>query len=288
MPSSVEEILVGHWSDFEGVIQPLTSVPEDDQSQTNQRLYAPVFRGVGNSCWGLETTLERSYPTERCDETLSLLKYYRKIFAAKAALETLSGRRWDKLPDSSTFEKLLKDHWSSGSSWLDHFLSEHPEICDYLVYLRHHGFPSPLLDWTASPYVAALFAFEMVPENVKRVSVYAALPRAPEGSSDQHFFLVRPYMRTHKRHFVQQCSYSMCVGLDERKKDYVFLPHELATADDPGPVERWLKFTIPAKERRVALQHLDLMNINPFSLFGSEDSLVRTIARRECYFKNWQ
>ena len=53
-------------------------------------------------------------------------------------------------------------------------------------------------------------------------------------------------------------------------------------ADTLGPMEKLLKFTIPATERRTALQHLDLMNINPFSLFGSEDSLVRTIASSPC------
>jgi hypothetical protein len=30
------------------------------------------------------------------------------------------------------------------------------------------------------------------------------------------------------------------------------------------------------------------MNINSFSLFGSEDSMVRTVARRECFFENWR
>jgi hypothetical protein len=29
----------------------------------------------------------------------------------------------------------------------------------YLAYLRHHGFPSPLLDWTESASVAAYFAY---------------------------------------------------------------------------------------------------------------------------------
>jgi hypothetical protein len=40
------------------------------------------------------------------------------------------------------------------------------------------------------------------------------------------------------------------------------------------------KLNIPARDRTVALKNLDLMNINRFSLFGSEDSLVQTIARR--------
>jgi len=41
----------------------------------------------------------------------------------------------------------------------------------------------------------------------------------------------------------------------------------------------------PAAERLVALKELDLMNVNAFSLFGSEESLVRTVARRALLFK---
>lgn len=29
----------------------------------------------------------------------------------------------------------------------------------FMTRLRHHGFPSPLLDWPQSPYIAAFFAF---------------------------------------------------------------------------------------------------------------------------------
>jgi hypothetical protein len=274
MPVSLKEIPVDSWSDFEARVRQLIDDPG---------IYPRLFRGLGNGCWGLETTLERSYPNERCDETLSLLKYYRKALAAKPALETFSGRRWDRLPDLEAFGKNLKEH---RSAWLDDKLRDQNEIYEYLVYLRHQGFPSPLLDWTASPYVAAFFAFDTVPENVDRVCVYA-LGRGGGGSYDQHCYILGPYMRTHQRHFLQQSWYSMCVRSDPDGEDYVFRRQEPAFRDDLGPAERLLKLTIPSKERQTVLQHLVLMYINPFSLFGSEDSLVRTVARRECYFKNW-
>jgi hypothetical protein len=76
--------------------------------------------------------------------------------------------------------------------------------------------------------------------------------------------------------------------MDRGAGDYLFQPQELAMTANLGPLEKLLKFTIPATERRAVLQRLDLMNVNPYSLFGSEDSLVRTIARRECYFENWR
>jgi hypothetical protein len=39
----------------------------------------------------------------------------------------------------------------------------------YFVCLRHYGFPSPLLDWSRSPYFAALFAFSGATQNSRRM-----------------------------------------------------------------------------------------------------------------------
>jgi hypothetical protein len=281
----MREIQLGSWSGFEGALQEINHQREERSKNRSWRFHDLLFRGLGSSEWGLETTLERSCPSERCDETPSLRKYYRKITASKPAIETFSGRRWDKLPTFPEFEGLVTN---DAFQWLDMLLSRIPEIYEYLVYLRHHGFPSPLLDWTASPYVAAFFAFDSPPRQAQHVCVYAFLQATdPGGSSDAHFFVVGPYIQAHPRHLVQQCRYSMCVANDLVKHDYLFRPHQSGLDAAAGSGGELFKITIPVEERLAALKHLDLMNINAFSLFGSEDSLIRMVARRELLFRDW-
>ena len=275
-----ENIAVTEWSEFELALARIRKELSTRQATGGLKFDDTLFRGHGNSTWKLAPTLETNHPMER-----SLVKYYRKASAAKSHIETLSGKRWDKLPAFWEFERRLKD---SPAGFLEVMLSHEPEVYEYLVYLRHHGFPSPLLDWTASPYVAAFFAFDDIDARANMVSVHAAL-RGPTsvGSASEQYHFVGPYMRTDQRHVLQQSQYSWCMGFDTASDGYAFMPHEEAIYDGVGSQGEVFKITIPVGERISALRDLDQMNINAFSLFGSEDSLVRTIARRECEFKDW-
>ena len=276
-------IQLSSWSEFQNKLEWLNAQVVQVDSIDKQFEY-PIFRGQAqhHSRWKLETTLERFACSQNNSAARSLLAYYRKATICKPILESLTGRTWPDVPDFLTFQNRLREN---PYGWLDTFLNG-AGVYEYLVYLRHHGFPSPLLDWTASPFVAAFFAFDHLDRDVEHVCVYAFLEkRLRVVSSDRHFFVVGPYMRTDQRHYVQQCRYSLCVKAEG--EDFVFLSHDATLTDQAHDQGMLYEFRIPVEERQTALRHLDLMNINPHSLFVSEDSLVRALARRECDFKSW-
>lgn len=229
-----------------------------------------LYRGQRDSAWKLDTTMERKLTVP-----ISLSRYYRFAYSAKTRIETFVEASWNMLTPPEY------DEWLKNKDTLT--FSPFPGY-DYLAYLRHHGFPSPFLDWSASPYVAAFFAFNNCAKSEGFVSIYCFLEHASIGkirSNDEPaIYVFGPYVKAHKRHVLQQSQYSICVEFDDDSKPR-YANHELVVNNNDERQDKIWKFNVPTSERTAAIKSLNKMNINTFSLFGTEDSLVEAISTNE-------
>jgi len=232
-----------------------------------------LFRGQSNANWTLTTTLER-YAVQK-PKLLGAGDYYQRIHAAKPQIETYTGKHWE-IDDPLQYYKRLKD----SSFFHNRFAGK---IYEYMVFLRHHGFPSPLLDWSRSPYVAAFFAFRDAPFEEGCVAVYSFLEHAGKGKfargGSPKISGLGPNVASHKRHFIQQSQYTVCT--QDTDDEFMYRSHQTAFENSETGQDILWKMTLPTKQRLEILRILDLHNINSLSLFGSDEGLMETVALRE-------
>ena len=60
------EILLSSWKDFPSAVEKIAGIREAMLPENRRHLKHPLFRGLGNADWALETTLERSADADRC------------------------------------------------------------------------------------------------------------------------------------------------------------------------------------------------------------------------------
>lgn len=253
-----------YWEDFENEITDL----EVNRAKGAAKGTYFLFRGQGNEDWHLKTTLER-----KAKIPWSFSQYFRLISRAQPQIETFTKLHW-QIEDWPELDRWASDY--------DNIQTQFPAY-DYLVFLRHHGFPTPLLDWTRSPYVAAFFAFTPPYSESGRVAIYVYQERVGAvkmgSSTTSQILRFGPYVRSHSRHFLQQSEYTIGAKFQDSKWWYV--SHEEIFAEPSATQDQLWKFTMPAAERCKVLKLLDAYNLNEFSLFQSEESLLKTIAVRE-------
>jgi FRG domain len=264
----MRQIDVRAWEDFESQLR---SIEESHGSGATGRghVSALLFRGQADGEWPLATTLERSE-----FGNVSLQKYYRLIAAVKPQIEAATGKAWD-VPDPQRYDEWLSKQQHTAVT---------PPGYKYMVYLRHHGFPSPLLDWTRSPYVAAFFAFRHARSSTKRVAIFVYREYLGHGkgwtSQEPHIHGLGSDIRTHQRHVLQQSEYTICTVRDS---EWRYARHQDAFRRGQPDHDVLLQLLLPSTDCLKALQSLDNADINAYSLFGTEDALVETIALRESF-----
>jgi hypothetical protein len=207
------------WAEFKEIVDKTRPNTRQFRNLDSNGNSFPLYRGQSSSDWNLESTLTRSFPKLTC-----LAEYLRDCNSARRVIGNY-------LPSSIPFDE-------NPDSRYDSVRVSFPNI-EYLAYLRHHGFPSPILDWSASPYVAAFFAFRDVREPTTSVRIYSyrSYKKGHKSCSPNrpHLLSIGPFLSAHERHAVQQCWYT--VAMKKIGDDCVLESHNDAMRRTPkfGP-----------------------------------------------------
>ncbi|WP_243359988.1 FRG domain-containing protein [Fundidesulfovibrio terrae] len=274
----IGDIIVDSWNDFEDELARLEEMRSSRRAGSNF-----IYRGQSDASYELETTLDRKQR-----KMMPIAEYHGIIEKIKPQIEVFSGGHWD----TATFQKSFDAWLDDNDSYMPHslLLKEFNGTLRYMFWLRHYGFPSPLLDWTGSPYIASYFAFNGARDGQGHVAVFVYLDsmsefRTKSGWSGEPVILnIGPFGGALKRHYNQKSEYTLCVM--RKNEHWIYAPYEgmfMPASDDSQKSRQDLlwKITIPWSKRNEFMSRLDkYYNINALSLFDSSEALMDTLAFR--------
>jgi hypothetical protein len=147
--------------------------------------------------------------------------------------------------------------------------------------IQHHGYPTPLLDWTHSPFVAAFFAFEKPDASATNVRIFvldraawvADLPQIKLVTFTAPHFSIIDVLSLENNRMVPQQATAALTNVDDI--EYYIQYHERIRK------KKYLRrIDIPVSDREIALAQLRLMGITAGSLFPGLDGTCRAMAAK--------
>jgi len=210
--------------------------------------YRYVFRGQESSSWRLRTSFHR---TSRSD----LVRYMEHdVNELHRHLSGLTAHLFD--------------------------LTAPVQYAAFLSLAQHHGYPTPLLDWTYSPYIAAYFAFKKASPPVEKVRIFVfdRLQWVKDWRQLQklaparlHFTILDAVAINNSRKIPQQALATVTNAEDI--EDYI--------GTKETDTRKYLQaIDLPLAQRTEILTELNLMGINAGSLFPGLDGACSQLRDR--------
>lgn len=222
-----------------------------------------LFRGQVNCSWGIKSSLER-----HGIETIECEKYYRLIDSYKPLINPLIESRYERKSTRSGYPFNFSEY--EEGSW------DLPEM-EYLAYLRHHGFPTPLVDLSSSCFIALFFACENFnqKENTDgKVFLYFRPQMVAGGNNIPDLRHIGRYVEAGKRHFAQQSQYLVPT---EYNSEWKFITFNKAIEDKNNSHELQ-EIIIKQDVKSKLMKELNEMNINRYTMYLNEDALIKSLA----------